>query len=90
MKLKICTTGRPFDKICLETIRDTFFKHVVCNQRKDGVRYEGKGDDSFFRWGGTSNRKVGFKILGMGENPILIPHKKYLEECVWSEYCNNF
>ena len=42
-------------------------------------------------WGVTLKRRVKFKILGLsGENPILIPHKKYPEECAWSEFCNNF
>ena len=36
MKLKMCTTGKTFGKICLKAIRDTFFQHVVCNQRRDG------------------------------------------------------
>ena len=36
------------------------------------------GEDSIFRWGVTSNRRVGFKILGMSESPILIPHKNFL------------
>ena len=36
MKLKMCTTGKTFDKICLKTIRDTFFQHVVCNQGEMG------------------------------------------------------
>ena len=54
------------------------------------MRHEGKGEDSIFRWEMTSNRMVRFKILGMIDSPILIPHKKHLEECAWSEYCNNF
>ena len=91
MKLKMCTTGKIFGKICLKAVRDTFFQYVVCNQERDGVRYEGKGEDSIFWWGVTSNRRVRFKILGMsGESPILIPHRKYLEKFAWSEYCNNF
>ena len=69
MKLKICTTGKPFDKLYL----GTFFRHV--EQRRDKVRHEGKEDDSIFGWGVTSSRRMRFKILGMGENPILIPHK---------------
>ena len=54
------------------------------------MRHEGKGEDSIFQWGGTSNRGVRFKILEMSESPILIRHKKHPEECAWSEYCNNF
>ena len=42
MKLKICTIGKIFGKICLKTIEDTFFKYVVWNQGRDGVKYEGK------------------------------------------------
>ena len=47
MKLKMCTTSKTFDKICLKTIRDTFFQHVVCNQRRDGVRYKERGRNPF-------------------------------------------
>ena len=91
MKLKIFTTDKIFGKICLKAVRDTFFRYVVCSQERDGVRYEGKGEDSIFWWRVTSNRRVRFKILGMsGESPILIPHRKYLEKFDWSEYCNNF
>ena len=90
MKLKMCTTGKTFGKICLKTIRDTFFQNVVCNHKRDGRRHEGKGEDSIFRWGVTSNRRVRFKILGMSESPILIANKKRPEECAWSEYYNNF
>ena len=48
MKLKICTTGKMFGKICLKTIRDTFFRYVVCNQARDGMRHERKGEDPNF------------------------------------------
>ena len=54
------------------------------------MRHEGKGEDSIFQGGGTSNRGVRLKILEMSESPILIRHKKHPEECAWSEYCNNF
>ena len=90
MKLKMCTTGKIFSKICLKTIRDTFFQYVVWNQQKEGVTHEGKGEDSIFWWGVTSNRRMRFKILGMNESHILIPHKKHPEECAWSEYCGTF
>ena len=43
MKLKMCTIGKIFGKICPKAIGDTFFQYVVCNQRRDGVRHEGKG-----------------------------------------------
>ena len=62
---------------------------MVCNQGRDGVRHEGKWEDSIVRWGLTSKRRVRFEILGMSESPILIPHKKHPGECAWSEYCNN-
>ena len=67
MKLKICITGKFFGKICLKPIGDTFFQYVVCNQGKDGVRNEGKGEDSIFWWGMTSNRRMRFKIFSMNE-----------------------
>ena len=51
---------------------------MVCNQGRDGVRHEGKWEDSIVRWGLTSKRRVRFKILGMSESPILIPHKNIL------------
>ena len=49
MKLKMCTASKYFGKIYLKTIRDTFFQHVVCNQRRDGVRHKRKGEDYIFR-----------------------------------------
>ena len=85
MKLKMCTTGKIFGEICLKSARDTFFQCVVCNQEKDGVKHEEKGEDSIFWWGVTSKRRVRFKILGMTEeSPILITHKKHPEEFAWS------
>ena len=53
MKLKMCTADKIIDKICLKTIRDTFLQYVICNQGRDGVRHEGKGEDSIFWWGVT-------------------------------------
>ena len=82
MKLKMCTTGKTFGKICLKTIRDTFFQNVVCNHKRDGMRHEGKGEDSIFRWGVTSNRRVRFKNLDMSESLILIPHKTSWRVCL--------
>ena len=38
MKLRICTTGKTFGKICLQTNKNTFSQHVFCNQRRDKVR----------------------------------------------------
>ena len=43
MKLKMCNIGKIFGKICLKAIRDTFFQYLVSNQRRNEVRYEGKG-----------------------------------------------
>ena len=48
MKLKMCTIGKIFGKIYLKAIRDTFFQYVVCNQGRDGVRHERKGENSIF------------------------------------------
>lgn len=42
MKLKICTSGKSVGKICLKAIRDTFFQYMVCSQRMNAVRHEGK------------------------------------------------
>ena len=58
MKLKMCITDKILGKTCLKVIRDTFFKYVICYQGRDGVRHDGKGEDSFFWWGGTNNGKV--------------------------------
>ena len=38
MKMKICTTGKIFGKICLKAVRDTFLQYVICNQEWDRVR----------------------------------------------------
>ena len=48
MKLKMCSTGKVFGKICLKTVRDTLFQYVVCNQGRDGMRHERKGEDPNF------------------------------------------
>ena len=45
MKLKMCPTDKIFGKIYLKPIRDTFLQYVVCNQVRDGVNHEGKGED---------------------------------------------
>ena len=50
MKVKMCTTGKICGKLCLKAIRHTFFQHLVCNQGRNGVRHEGKGEDSIFWW----------------------------------------
>ena len=46
MKLKMCTTGKTFGKICLKAPRDAFFQCVICNEVRGKVNHEGKGDDS--------------------------------------------
>ena len=84
MKLKLCTTSKIFGKIYLKTIRDIFFRYLVCNQGKDGVRYEGKRDDSIYWWGASEPSPVPPVVA----NPD--PPWKYPEECPWSDYCNNF
>ena len=53
MKLIMCTTGKIFGRIYLKAIRYTFFQYVVCNQERDGVRDEGKGEDLISWWGGS-------------------------------------
>ena len=78
MKLKMCTASKYFGKICLKTIRDTFFQHVVCNQRRDGVRHKRKGEDYIFWWGVKSNRRMRFKILGMSKRASWSPIKNIL------------
>ena len=88
MKLKVCTTDKIFGKICLKAIRDVFF--AICDESRDGVRHEGKGEDSILGWGVTSRRQVRFKILDMSESPIRIPYKKHPEDCARPEYCINF
>ena len=50
MKLKMCATDKIFHKICVKPIRDAFFQYVVCNQGREGVRHEGKGEDPIFWW----------------------------------------
>ena len=65
-----CTTDRMFDKIYVKAIRYTFLEYEICHQRRDELRHEGTGEDSFFWWGVTSKKRVGLKILGMsGEIP---------------------
>ena len=73
MKLKICTIGKVFGKICLKAFR----QYVVISQGRNGMKHERKGNDAIFWWGKTSNRRTRFKIFGMSwESPILIPNKK--------------
>ena len=48
------------------------------DQGRDGVRHEGKGEDSVFWWGGSEPSPV----------PPLV--EKHPEECAWSDYCYNF
>ena len=81
MKVKMCTIGKIFGKICLNAIGDTFLQYVVCKRGRDGVRHKGKGQHSIFWWRGSESSPV----------PPLVgnPDPRY-EECAWSDYCNNF
>ena len=65
MKLKMCIKGKIFNKMCLKAIRNTFFQYVVCNQGKNGMKHEGKGEYLISWWSVTSKRRVRFKILSM-------------------------
>ena len=38
IKLKMCTTGKIFAKVCLKTIRDTFIQYVTCDQTRNRVK----------------------------------------------------
>ena len=58
MKLKMCTTGKLSGKICLKAVRDFLHQYVVCNQGRDGVKHEGKGENSIFWWGGSEPSQV--------------------------------
>ena len=63
MKLKMCTIGKIFGKICLKAIRDTFFQYLVSYQKRNEVRYEGKGrgmsmGHSIFWWAGSDPSPV--------------------------------
>ena len=58
MKLKMCTTGEKFVSVYLKAIRDISFQYVVCHQRQDGLRHEGKREDSIFWWGGPEYSPV--------------------------------
>ena len=51
MKLKIAATGKSFGNICLRAIRDIFCNMRSAIKERDGVRHEGKGEDSTFWWG---------------------------------------
>ena len=95
MKLKMCTTRKTFGKICLKTIRDTFFQYMVCNQQRDAVRHEGKWEDWNFCGGVTSNGRVRFKILAwMGRALCWSPIKTILRSVlgvntviIWKRVC---
>ena len=81
MKLKMCPTDKIFGKICLKPIRDTFLQYVVCNQVRDGMNHEGKGEDSIF-WSGSSESPPVPLLVGNPDPPY--------EVCAWSDCCNNF
>ena len=71
MKLKRCTTCKICGSNCLKVIGDFFYQYLVCDQERDGLRHEGKEEDSIFVGGGgrgegvKSNKRGTFKILGM-------------------------
>ena len=48
VKLKMCTAGNIFSKICVKAIKDTLY--MVCYQGRAGVSYEEKGEDPSFLW----------------------------------------
>ena len=54
-KLKMRVAGIIFGKnLCLKSVTDTFFfKYVVCDKERDGVRHEGKSCCQFLKQ--TSN-----------------------------------
>ena len=53
-----------FGRICLIVIRDTFSQYMIRDQVRDsGDIKDRKGTQSFVV---ASNRRVGFKVLGMG------------------------
>ena len=43
----MCTAGKLFGIVCPKAIRD-FLLMCVCDQMRDEVRHEGKGEDSVF------------------------------------------
>ena len=43
---KMHVTSKIFGKFYLNSIKDTFFQYVVCNQRRDG-KHKGKGRLNF-------------------------------------------
>ena len=72
MIMKMCTTGKIFGKIYLKAVRDTSFQYVVCNQEKDGVRHEGKGEDSVFWCGGSEPSPVS-PLVANPDPPLKTP-----------------
>ena len=72
--MKMCTKDKIFGKIYLKAYRDTSFQCVVCNQERDVVRHEGKGEGSS-SWSPKNNTlrsalgQITVTILkGMGES----------------------
>ena len=95
---KMHVTSKIFGKFYLNSIKDTFFQYVVCNQRRDGKHKE-KGRLNFLVEGDIWRRKEGiFEILGVSRSPPLHPligkpwslHKENPEGCARSTYCNDF
>ena len=48
--------------MCLKAIRDTFFQYVVCNQGKNGIKHEGKGEYLISWWSVTPKEEWGSKF----------------------------
>ena len=47
-----------FGEICVKTLEIPFVQLVLCDQGRDGVRHEGKGEDSILWRGVISNRRA--------------------------------
>ena len=93
---KIYATGKVFGKICLKTIRDTFF-FSICGLQS----VERHGDSKF--WSGDDIQQKGkvqtYGFAGIPPSPPPVPsisgtpwspHKENPEEGACSVYCNNF
>ena len=76
MNLKMCTTGKIYSKFIQ--------KLLEMDQGRDGVRHEGKGEDSIF---GGEDQSPPQSLLYL---QIIISHKKHPEEGASSDYCFNF
>ena len=87
VKLKMCTAGNTFSKICVKAIKDTLY--MVCYQGRAGVSYEEKGEDPSFLWEWHPTSETGSKLWTWGGRyPTLSfigkswsPYKEHPEEC---------